>query len=66
MPETEADAVGTEVCGGVVAEELGVTEDEAGASVVIGVPDDERQDGDDEGDDPVAVTFADGSGRRRR
>ncbi len=31
MPEAEGDAVGVEVGGGVVAEELGVAEDEAGA-----------------------------------
>ena len=55
MPEAEEDAVGAEVGGGVVAEVLGVAEDVAGAGVVVGVPDDERQDGDDEGDGPVAV-----------
>ena len=38
MPETEGDAVGVEVCGGVVAEELGIAEDEAGLVIVIGVP----------------------------
>ncbi len=38
MPEREGDTVGVEVCGGVVAEELRVAEDEAGLVVVIGVP----------------------------
>ena len=39
---------GVEVGGGVVAEELGIAEDEAGAVVVVGVPGGERQDGDEE------------------
>ena len=56
MPEAEEDAVGVEVGGGVVAEVLGVAEDVAGAGVVVGVPDDEGDDGDDEGDGPVAVS----------
>ena len=44
MPETESDAVGVEICGGVVAKELGVAEDEAGLVIVIGVP---RYQGED-------------------
>ena len=40
MPETEGDAVGVEVGGGVVAEEFGVAEDEAGVVAVVGVPGD--------------------------
>ena len=35
---------GVEVGGGVVAEELGVAEDEAGAVIVEGVPGEERKD----------------------
>ncbi len=50
MPETEDDAVGVEVGGGVVAEELGVAEDEAGVVVVVGVPGGEREDGCEEGE----------------
>ena len=45
MPEAEGDAVRVEVGGGVVAEELGVAEDEAGVVAVVGVPGDEREDG---------------------
>ncbi len=58
MPETEGDAVGVEVRGCVVAEELGVAEDEAGLVVVIGVPGDEREDWREEGDEPVQVESA--------
>ena len=38
MPETEGDAVDAQVCCGVVAEELGIAEDEASVVVVIPVP----------------------------
>ena len=46
MVEAERDAVRVEVGGGVVAEELGVAEDEAGAVMVVGVPGEERKDGE--------------------
>ena len=55
MVEAEHDAVGVEVGGGVVAEELGVAEDEAGAVVVVGVPGDEGKDGEEERGDPGEV-----------
>ena len=46
MPETECDAIRIEVCGGVVAKELGVAEDEAGSVVVVRIPRDERKNGE--------------------
>ncbi len=55
MPEAEEDSVGAEVGGGVVAEEFGVAEDEAGAGVVEGVPGYEGKDGDEERDGPGEV-----------
>ena len=55
VPKTEQDAIRFEVGGGVVAEILGVAEDIAGAGVVIGVPGDEGEDGDEERDDPGKV-----------
>ena len=45
VPEAECDAMGVEVRGGVVAEVLGVAEDEAGLVAVVGVPGDEWEDG---------------------
>ena len=56
MPEAEGDAVGVEVGGGVVAEELGVAEDEAGAVIVIGVPGGEREDRREQSEEPVQVS----------
>ena len=50
--EAEEDAKRGEVGGGVVAEELGIAEDEAGLVAVVGVPGNERQKWGEEGDGP--------------
>ena len=55
MPQAETDAVGVEVGGGVVAEEFGVTEDEAGSVAVVGVPGYQGKDGGEKGEGPVSV-----------
>ena len=44
MPEAEEDAIGVEICGGVVAEELWIAEDEACAVIVVRIPSTERKD----------------------
>ena len=41
----EGDAMRVEICGCVVAEELGIAEDEAGLVEVVGVPGEEWQQG---------------------
>ena len=48
VPETEEDARRREICGGVVAEELGVPEGEAGDVVMVGIPEDQGEDGEGE------------------
>ncbi len=58
MPETEGDAVGVEVRGGVVAEELGVAEDEAGLVIVVGVPGGQWEDGREESEQPFQVSMS--------
>ena len=55
VPETEGKSAWGQVCGCVVAEELGIAEDEAGAVEVVGVPGDERKDGSDQSDDEREV-----------
>src|SRR6185437_3512952 len=53
VPQAEGDAVEAEVRGGVVAQELGVAEDESGAMVVVGVPGHERRDGEEHRSQPA-------------
>jgi hypothetical protein len=57
MPEAEQDARGGEVGGGVVAEELGIAEEEAGCVKMVGVPERERDDGEEEDRNPGACEF---------
>ena len=38
MPETQDDAIGVEVCSGVIAEKLWIAEDKAGAVIVERIP----------------------------
>jgi hypothetical protein len=47
MPKAEQDAVGVEICGRVIAKELGIAEDEACAVIVIRIPKAEWKDGDE-------------------
>ena len=55
MPQAERHARGIEVGGCVVAEELGIAEDEAGAVKVIRVPGDEGKNGGEESGDELEV-----------
>ena len=56
--EAEHDAVRVEVGGGVVAEEFGIAEDEAGAMVVIGIPGGEGQRRGEQCGDPAEMRAA--------
>ena len=55
MPKREPDAIESEIGGGVVAEKFRVAEDEAGVAVVIDVPEDERDGGEEEGSGPAEM-----------